>query len=317
MDCRVKPGNDEAAFLFGNPTRGHRSFTIRAYGESRLKRVSLRLCCVGVEFALRKELRVQRMRRRMMLVAIVVSGPVALGPRVASAEGLFDFFFGGAQKQQQRQAPAQASFFADPFGLNQQPAPPRPVAAAGSGPAFCVRSCDGKYFPIAGRGGATPVQMCQSFCPASATKVFFGSSIDGASSSTGERYADSENAFAYRKALRADCTCNGRDPAGLAPVDLTLDTSLRPGDVIATTSGLVAYTGIRAGADQTADFTPVASYPGLTADVRARLGGMKVAPVTAETVANDAPLTDVSRDVLPVSVVPKATSPRAKRAEVN
>ena len=109
--------------------------------------------------------------------------------------------------------------------------------------------------------------------------MFFGSTIDGASSSNGERYADSENAFAYRKALRADCTCNGRDPAGLAPVDLTLDTSLRSGDVIATTSGLVAYTGVRVGASQTAEFTPVASYPGLTADVRARLGEMKVAPV--------------------------------------
>jgi Protein of unknown function (DUF2865) len=254
------------------------------------------------------------MRRRMMLVAVIVSGPVALVPRVASAEGLFDFFFGGQQKQQQRQAAAQASFFADPFGLNQQSAP-RPVATAGSGPAFCVRSCDGKYFPLASRGGSSPAQMCQAFCPASATKVFFGSSIDGASSSTGERYADSENAFAYRKALRADCTCNGRDPAGLAPVDLTLDTSLRPGDVIATSSGLVAYSGVRA--NQTAEFTPVASYPGLTADVRARLGGMKVAPVSAETVASDAPLADVSRDVLPVSVVPKATAVRAKRAEVN
>jgi len=94
------------------------------------------------------------------------------------------------------------------------------------------------------RGNATPVQMCQAFCPASPTKVFFGSNIDAASSSTGERYADSENAFAYRKALRADCTCNGRDPAGLAPVDLTLDTSLRPATSLPTT-GLVAYSASR------------------------------------------------------------------------
>ena len=125
-----------------------------------------------------------------------------------------------------------------------------------------MRSCDGRYFPLT-RGNASPVQMCQAFCPASPTKVFFGSNIDGASSASGERYADSENAFAYRKALRADCTCNGRDPAGLAPVDLTLDTSLRPGDVIATTNGLVAYSGVKVGIDQTAEFTPVASYPGL------------------------------------------------------
>ena len=253
------------------------------------------------------------MRRRMMLVAAAALAGVALMPRMASAEGLFDLFFGGFQKQQQQKPPPQANFFADPF--NQQPAPPpRPVVASGSGPAFCVRSCDGRYFPLTMRGGASPIQMCQAFCPASPTKVFFGSNIDGASSANGERYADSDNAFAYRKALRADCTCNGRDAAGLAPVDLTLDTSLRAGDVIATTSGLVAYSGARLGTGQTPDFTPVASYPGLTAEVRARLGEMKVAPVAAEMLANDARLPDV---VLPVTAVPKAALARGKRAEAD
>jgi hypothetical protein len=268
---------------------------------------------------LRTALAFLRMRRRVMLVAATaLAGSVVLAPRPASAEGLFDFFFGGAQKQQQHQAPSLANFFTDPFGLNQQPAPAAPRAvASGSGPAFCVRSCDGKYFPLA-RGNATPVQMCQAFCPASDTRVFFGSTIDGASAATGERYADSENAYVYRKALRADCTCNGRDPAGLAPIDLTLDTSLRPGDVIATTSGLVAYSGARVGASQAAEFTPVASYPGLTADVRARLGEMKVAPAAAEMLAREAPLPEASREVvLPVTSAPKTISARAKRAEVN
>jgi len=250
----------------------------------------------------------------MMLVATAaLAGTIALASRGASAEGLFDMFFGGLQKQ--RQAPPQANFFADPFGQNQQPAPP-PVASGG-GAAFCVRSCDGKYFPLT-RGNATPVQMCQAFCPASPTKVFFGNHIDGAMTMTGERYADSENAFAYRKALRADCTCNGRDAAGLAPVDLTLDTSLRAGDVIATTNGLVAYSGIKIGNNQAPEFTPVASYPGLTADVRARLGEMKVAPVAAEATANEAPPTEIAREVVPPTTsVPKTVSTRAKRAEVN
>jgi Protein of unknown function (DUF2865) len=254
------------------------------------------------------------MRRRMMLVAaVVLAGPVALAPCTASAEGLFDFFFGGIAKK----ASPQTSFFADPLGQNPQAAGPPSRVASGSGPAFCVRSCDGKYFPLA-RGNTAPVQMCQAFCPASATKVFFGSTIDGASSGNGERYADSENAFAFRKALRADCTCNGRDPTGLAPIDLTLDTSLRPGDVIATTNGLVAYSGVKVGGNQTAEFTPVASYPGLTAEVRARLGEMKVAPVAAEMFATEIPLPEASRDVeLPVGSVSKAVSAREKRAEVN
>src|SRR5256714_5722515 len=215
------------------------------------------------------------MRRRIMLVAAALAGTAALAPTTVSAEGLFDMLLGAFQKLQRPNSPPQANFFADPFGANQQPAP-QLRSASGSGPAFCVRICDGRYFPVTARGGASPAQMCQAFCPASATNVYFGSNIDGASSGSGERYADSENAFAYRKALRADCTCNGRDPAGLAPVDLALDGSLRAGDVVATASGLVAYTGVRLGAGQAADFTPVSSYPGLTADVRARLGELKV-----------------------------------------
>jgi hypothetical protein len=248
---------------------------------------------------------------------VALTATLALTPRMASAQGLLDFLFGGTpQKQQQR-----ANFFADPFGLNTPaPTPPRPLMSAGggSGPAFCVRTCDGRYFPVLARGGSTPAQMCQAFCPATPTRVFFGSSIDGAAAANGEHYADSENAYAFRKQMKADCTCNGRSPAGLAPVDLTLDTSLRAGDVIATTGGLVAYSGVRVGANQTAEFTPVASYPGLTSEVRARLGEMKVAPVSADMIADDAPSPETSREVAPpVTPVPKSSPPKAKRADLD
>src|SRR5260370_16245805 len=102
------------------------------------------------------------MRRRMMPVAAaVLAGAVALGPHVASAEGLFDLFFGGFQKQQQN-APPQANFFADPFGVNQQPAPPAPRVASGSGPAFCVPSCDGKYFPLTAPAAPPPAPISQA-----------------------------------------------------------------------------------------------------------------------------------------------------------
>jgi hypothetical protein len=271
-----------------------------------------------VELVLRTELAFSRARRRATVVAAATFAcAFTLTPASVSAENLLDMLFGGLQKQA-RQATSPGGLFADPFGNNQQQQQPAPAQrVAGSGPAFCVRSCDGKYFPLTMRGNVSPAQMCQAFCPASVTKVFFGSNIDYAAASSGERYADSENAYAYRKALRADCTCNGRSPSGLAPVDLALDTSLRSGDVIATTDGLVAYTGVRVGADQTAEFTPVATFPGLTAEVRARLGEMKVAPVSAETIAANAPHPEASRDAeLPTGSVPKPVTPKsAKRAE--
>jgi len=264
---------------------------------------------------LRIESPIQRKRQRLVLVAAIIAGSILFAPGAASAEGLFDFLFGGIEKPQQHQAP-QANLFADPFGTGQQAAPPpsRP-AVASSGPAFCVRSCDGRYFPLI-RGTAAPAQICQAFCPASPTKVFFGSSIDSAYAANGEHYADSENAFLYRKELRASCTCNGRDPAGLAPVDLALDSSLRPGDVVATTDGLVAYSGNRSGAGQNAEFTPIASYPGLTNEVRARLNEIKVAPVRADMIASDAPSSTAGIPVAPLNITPQAPT-RDKRAEAN
>lgn len=227
--------------------------------------------------------------RLRVIAAIAFVGLMATQP--AGAQNLLEFLFGGGAAKPQRQAPQPqqsdspiADFFADPFGLKEQPAS-RPASAGGSGPAFCVRSCDGKFFALASRANASPAQMCQAFCPATATRVYFGSAIEHASTERGERYADAENAFAFRTALKSDCTCTGKGPAGLAAIDLSLDASLRPGDVVATGNGLVAYTG-RGGAS---DFTPVASYPGLTNEVRSRLGEMKVAPTSGEAQAGPLP----------------------------
>lgn len=259
-------------------------------------------------------------RGRAVLAATALAMATYAFAPPASAQGLFDFLFGGAAPQQpQRPAPpAGANFFADPFGLNQQAAPPpRPAASAGAGrgATFCVRTCDGKYFPLSVRGGATSGRMCQAMCPAAATKIYSGGSIDNAVAGNGQRYADSPNAFAYRKALKADCTCNGRDPYGLVTVDLAQDPSLRAGDVVATADGLVAYTGVRLGAGQAPDFAPVAGYPGLTAEVRATLGEMKVAPTSADM------LTEASPPALPPAAATDdaivATSPKTRRTVVN
>ena len=95
---------------------------------------------------MRTELAFSRVRRRATFVAAATfAGALVLVPGSVSAEGLFDFLFGGVQKQA-RQAPAQANFFADPFGINQ-PAHPAPAPrVAGSGPPSACEAATASIF---------------------------------------------------------------------------------------------------------------------------------------------------------------------------
>lgn len=245
----------------------------------------------------------------MLASALVIAMTLVVSPRPATA-GFFDFLFGGLTGN----APASDSSTSSPA--------PQVVVSGGRYAVYCVRNCDGRYFPITVRGGSA-AQTCQAFCPASTTKVFSGMSIEHAVTTAGERYPDMINAFAYRKALKADCTCNGRDSGGLAPVDLSLDTTLRPGDVVATNDGLVAYTGVRIGNDRAAEFTPISNYPGLSPEVRARLGEIKVAPGSAHVSDNrnivepDVTGALSDSDASPSSIIPKAATSKAKRASLD
>jgi hypothetical protein len=76
-------------------------------------------------------------------------------------------------------------------------------------------------------------------CPASETKVFYGSSIDSATADNGKSYSDLPNAFRYRSELVSGCTCNGKDQVGLAPVKIENDPTLRKGDIVAGENGLL------------------------------------------------------------------------------
>jgi hypothetical protein len=179
-------------------------------------------------------------------------------PGVAHAGGLFDFLFGGDRGGQDR-PPAPVESYAEPSApIAPAPLGPESVrqssGSTGHEVAYCVRLCDGQHFPLERMAIATAVETCRSMCPASKTKVFFGSEIGGAVSRDGARYADLDNAYIYRKQMVANCTCNGKDAFGLAPFDMANDPTLRPGDIVSTKQGLMAFTG-KAGS--VAQYTPV------------------------------------------------------------
>ncbi|WFU41823.1 DUF2865 domain-containing protein [Bradyrhizobium sp. CB82] len=109
----------------------------------------------------------------------------------------------------------------------------------GGGQAWCVRTCDGRHFPAQGTDGESKAQSCNSFCPAAETTLVYGSDIDDAVTETGQDYSELPNAYRYRNELVAGCTCNGKDPVGLATVKVTDDPTLRKGDIVASPRGLV------------------------------------------------------------------------------
>lgn len=132
------------------------------------------------------------------------------------------------------------------FGYGENPAvefPPRAlpkqrISQASGVNSFCIRTCDGRYFPSPSTDDKqSRAQGCKNLCPASETRLFSGSSIDDASSKDGRSYSALPNAFRYRKELVAGCTCNGKD-GGLASIKIEEDKTLRQGDIVATANGL-------------------------------------------------------------------------------
>lgn len=129
------------------------------------------------------------------------------------------------------------------------------IASGGGGTAWCVRTCDGRYFPITGNDTQSRTSSCNNLCPASKTELVYGHDIDHAATAGGKPYSELPNAFKYRDQLIAGCTCNGKDPAGLASVSIEKDPTLRKGDIVAGADGLmIANPG--SGKHAEVNFTP-------------------------------------------------------------
>jgi uncharacterized protein DUF2865 len=208
------------------------------------------------------------LRSRVVCLAALLSLGGTLAPMPAAAQsGFFARFFGGTPSPQR---PFSVSLpLLDPFGGLRTTDTPRD-SATGPYASYCVRLCDGRYFPITPNANVTPAKACSSMCPAAKTKIFSGAGIERAASSDGQRYADLENAFTYRKEMVKDCSCNASDSIGLNKMDVLQDPTLKPGDIVATEEGFVTYKGSRGGARQVSDFTPVKDDPRLAYAARAK-----------------------------------------------
>ena len=168
----------------------------------------------------------------------VASLGLALTPP-AHAQDFFSQLFGGISRPRPQQPYIQMPFSDDDGQVRAPRGEGRVRYSGGGGQAFCVRTCDGRYFPATASDNASRAASCSSMCPASETKVFYGSSIDSATADNGKSYSDLPNAFRYRSELVSGCTCNGKDQVGLAPVKIENDPTLRKGDIVAGENGLL------------------------------------------------------------------------------
>jgi hypothetical protein len=160
----------------------------------------------------------------------------------AQAQDFFSALFGGLIPQRRADPPPMVSLpYADDGAASRAPAAPPRSASSGGSQAYCVRSCDGRYFPLSVSGdGQSKAATCNSLCPASETKVFYGhNAIDNAVAQNGKRYSDLPNAFKYRNEIVAGCTCNGKDQFGLAQISIDDDPTVRKGDIVASEEGLM------------------------------------------------------------------------------
>jgi hypothetical protein len=154
---------------------------------------------------------------------------------------------------------------------------------------YCVRLCDGRYFPMprnVGMPHSSPDKICNALCPASPTKVYTGSEIDQASAADGTSYSTLGNAFVYRERMIPDCTCTGKDIGGIVAMDIQSDPTLRPGDIVVTKNGVMVFKGSKQVPYQTSDFIPAEDYKGLPAGIRKTLAELRMTPKPDSTVGD-------------------------------
>ncbi len=135
-------------------------------------------------------------------------------------------------------------FFENLFGgaTITEPGPPPGSPVGDTYRTVCVRTCDGFYFPIS--YSTTPAsfpqdeQTCQRMCPAAEVSLYSyrnpGEDISQAISAAGRNYTELPNAFAFRKAFNASCSCRAPGQTWADALKHLEDNTVEQGDIVVT-----------------------------------------------------------------------------------
>lgn len=114
---------------------------------------------------------------------------------------------------------------------------------------YCVRTCDGFYFPIGNPDSGNidaHEAACARACPGAETGVYVANAgshgIDDSATRRGQRYTMLTSAYAYRTQYNAACTCNGA-PGQARNYSVMTDFTLRAGDLVMSREGLKVFRG--------------------------------------------------------------------------
>ena len=117
---------------------------------------------------------------------------------------------------------------------------------AAAGGEFCVRTCDGYFFPLIRSARATRQDSCAFACPSATVEYYRGGSIESARNLRGQRYTDLPNAFKYREQAIPGCACH--PPAQAQQTSLRIarkDPTAQAGDIVVGEAGAFVFNGRR------------------------------------------------------------------------
>lgn len=155
-----------------------------------------------------------------------------------------------------------------------------------SGVSYCVRSCDGRYFPLSSLKGNEKgaLAQCNAFCPSANMDVYTSNDgekgIEAARNKDGKLYTALPTAFTFRQKLVSDCSCRAGSKAvgGMSYADILEDPTLKRGDIVMTDEGARVFAGSKSRPPyRQQDFVAPSKFPELSRSMRKRLEELTLA----------------------------------------
>ena len=149
---------------------------------------------------------------------------------------------------------------------------------------YCVRLCDGYYFPVAPVKSDSDLNghesLCAGICPGAPTRLFVmpggTERIEEATSRDGHKYSALPVAFRHTGTTDNTCTCRPDNIAHTKIVSVLKDFTLRQGDMVMSGKGLRVFRGASHYPYGQTDFMSLAES-GINSKNRAALSAIEAA----------------------------------------